>query len=65
MRALEQTFHDTHRRVFAVDEPGQYLECLVWKSRATAVTAKPCGQRALRVESGDGDVVKHGAGVLP
>jgi N-methylhydantoinase A len=41
MRALEQTFHDTHRRVFAVDEPGQYLECLVWKSRATAVTRKP------------------------
>jgi N-methylhydantoinase A len=41
VRALEQTFHDTHRRVFAVDEPGQYLECLVWKSRATAVTAKP------------------------
>lgn len=41
VRALEQTFHDTHRRVFAVDEPGQYLECLVWKSRATAVTNKP------------------------
>ena len=41
LRALENTFHETHRRVFAVDEPGQYLECLVWKSRATAVTAKP------------------------
>ncbi|MCA9876925.1 MAG: hydantoinase/oxoprolinase family protein [Thermomicrobiales bacterium] len=41
VQALEQTFHETHRRVFAVDEPGQYLECLVWKSRATAVTAKP------------------------
>ncbi len=41
VKALEQTFHETHRRVFAVDEPGQYLECLVWKSRATAVTAKP------------------------
>jgi N-methylhydantoinase A len=59
VRALEQTFHDTHRRVFAVDEPGQYLECLVWKSRATAVTAKPAvSARAL--ESGDGDMVKHG-----
>ena len=41
MQALEQTFHETHRRVFAVDEPGQYLECLVWKARATAVTVKP------------------------
>jgi N-methylhydantoinase A len=41
VRALEETFHETHRRVFAVAEPGQYLECLVWKARATAVTAKP------------------------
>lgn len=41
VKALEETFHETHRRVFAVDEPGQYLECLVWKSRATAVTRKP------------------------
>ena len=58
VRALEQTFHDTHRRVFAVDEPGQYLECLVWKSRATAVTAKP-SVSARAVESADGDMVKH------
>jgi N-methylhydantoinase A len=41
VRALEDTFHATHRRVFAVEEPGQYLECLIWKSRATAVTSKP------------------------
>ncbi len=41
VEALEDTFHAVHRRVFAVDEPGQYLECLVWKSRATAVTRKP------------------------
>ena len=54
VRALEQTFHETHRRVFAVDEPGQYLECLVWKSRATAVTAKP-SVSAREVESVDGD----------
>ncbi|MBA3451248.1 MAG: hydantoinase/oxoprolinase family protein [Chloroflexia bacterium] len=53
VRALEQTFHDTHRRVFAVDEPGQYLECLVWKARATAVTAKP-SVSARDVESTDG-----------
>ena len=58
VRALEQTFHDTHRRVFAVDEPGQYLECLVWKSRATAVTAKP-SVSARTVESADGDMEKH------
>src|SRR5690606_39251665 len=30
-----------HRRIFAVDEPGQNLECLVWKVRATAELAKP------------------------
>ncbi|MCC6313279.1 MAG: hydantoinase/oxoprolinase family protein [Thermomicrobiales bacterium] len=41
VRALEETFHATHRRVFAVEEPGQYLECLVWKARATADTRKP------------------------
>ena len=27
--------------VFAVREPGQYLECLLWKARATAVLEKP------------------------
>ncbi len=41
VRALEDTFHATHRRVFAVEEPGQYLECLIWKSRAIAETRKP------------------------
>ncbi|MDO8211743.1 hydantoinase/oxoprolinase family protein [Conexibacter sp. CPCC 206217] len=39
--AVEDAFHATHRRIFAVDEPGQYLECLVWKVRATAELAKP------------------------
>jgi N-methylhydantoinase A len=41
VRALEEAFHDTHERVFAVREPGQYLECLLWKARASAVLAKP------------------------
>jgi N-methylhydantoinase A len=41
VRALEQAFHATHERIFAVSEPGQYLECLLWKARATAVLAKP------------------------
>jgi N-methylhydantoinase A len=39
--ALEDAFHDVHERVFAVREPGQYLECLTWKARATATLAKP------------------------
>jgi N-methylhydantoinase A len=51
--ALEERFHAIHRRVFAVDEPGQYLECLVWKSRATAVTTKP-SVSARRIETPDG-----------
>lgn len=38
---LEDAFHETHERVFAVREPGQYLECLLWKVRATAVPRKP------------------------
>jgi N-methylhydantoinase A len=39
--ALEAAFHDAHERVFAVREPGQYLECLTWKVRATALLSKP------------------------
>jgi N-methylhydantoinase A len=39
--ALEDAFHTIHERVFAVSEPGQYLECLVWKARATAELVKP------------------------
>ena len=39
--ALEEAFHGVHEKVFAVREPGQYLECLVWKTRSTAVAAKP------------------------
>ncbi len=41
VNALEEAFHATHERVFAVREPGQYLECLLWKSRATAELEKP------------------------
>jgi N-methylhydantoinase A len=39
--ALEEAFHETHERVFAVREPGQYLECLLWKVRARAELDKP------------------------
>jgi N-methylhydantoinase A len=41
VRAVEEAFHATHERIFAVREPGQYLECLLWKVRATAVLVKP------------------------
>jgi N-methylhydantoinase A len=39
--ALEEAFHAAHERVFAVREPGQYLECLLWRVRATAELSKP------------------------
>jgi N-methylhydantoinase A len=39
--ALVDAFHDVHERVFAVKEPGQYVECLYWKGRATAALEKP------------------------
>jgi N-methylhydantoinase A len=41
VRTVEESFHATHERIFAVREPGQYLECLLWKVRATAVLDKP------------------------
>jgi N-methylhydantoinase A len=41
LRAIEEAFHETHERVFAVREPGQHLECLLWKVRATAALTKP------------------------
>ncbi len=41
VRTVEEAFHATHERIFAVREPGQYLECLLWKVRATAVLDKP------------------------
>ncbi len=41
VRGVEEAFHATHERIFAVREPGQYLECLLWKARATAVLEKP------------------------
>jgi N-methylhydantoinase A len=41
VRGVEEAFHATHERIFAVREAGQYLECLLWKARATAVLEKP------------------------
>jgi N-methylhydantoinase A len=34
-------FHRVHERVFAVAEPGQHIECIYWKGRATARLPKP------------------------
>lgn len=34
-------FHDVHERVFAVKEPGAYLECLLWGVYTTLETTKP------------------------
>jgi N-methylhydantoinase A len=39
--AMIEGFHAVHERVFAVREPGQYVECLYWKGRATASLTKP------------------------
>jgi N-methylhydantoinase A len=49
---LEEDFHETHERVFAVREPGQHLECLLWKVRATAALEKP-EMRPRELPSGD------------
>jgi N-methylhydantoinase A len=43
---LEQAFHATHERVFAVSEPGQRVECLTWKGRASVALPKPAAPRA-------------------
>jgi N-methylhydantoinase A len=39
-------FHRVHERVFAVSEPGQHIECIYWKGRATARLNKPGLARA-------------------
>lgn len=38
---MVEDFHDVHERVFAIKEPGQHLECVYWKGRATALLPKP------------------------
>ncbi|MDQ6816096.1 MAG: hydantoinase/oxoprolinase family protein [Actinomycetota bacterium] len=41
VEAMIDGFHHVHERVFAVSEPGQYIECIYWKGRATALLRKP------------------------
>lgn len=38
---IVEDFHAAHERVFAVKEPGQYIECIQWRARATGELAKP------------------------
>ncbi len=50
-RRWSEGFHRVHERVFAVSEPGQHIECIYWKGRATArlreagVGARGAGRR--------------------
>ena len=39
--ALHEEFHYQHKKVFAVNDPSQHIECLVWKLRVAAVLEKP------------------------
>jgi len=59
VRALEEAFHATHERAFAVREPGQYLECLLWKARATAVLEKPLVRSREPAEAAEAEPAGH------
>ncbi len=39
--AMVAAFHAVHERVFAVQEPGQQIECVYWKGRLTAFLDRP------------------------
>jgi N-methylhydantoinase A len=41
VEAMVAAFHDAHERVFAVKEPGQRVECLYWKGRASVRLPDP------------------------
>jgi N-methylhydantoinase A len=51
--SLVDGFHAVHERVFAVSEPGQHVECIYWKARATARLPKPT---VGKVDRSNGDV---------
>jgi N-methylhydantoinase A len=59
LRGLEDAFHQVHERVFAVREPGQYLECLIWKARATAELEKPQVRSRSATGVGEADAADH------
>ncbi len=41
VEALVEAFHAIHQRVFAVNDPGQAVECLNWRGRLRARVAPP------------------------
>ncbi len=41
MAELVENFHEAHERVYAVKEPGQFIECIYWRVRATGKIPKP------------------------
>ena len=49
---LVEAFHEVHERVFAVNEPGQRIECLYWKGRATVRLPNPPLTRRGRATAG-------------
>jgi len=38
---LVDDFHEVHERVYAIKEPGQYVECVYWRVKATGLMPKP------------------------
>jgi N-methylhydantoinase A len=38
---LLDNFHEVHERFYGIKEPGQYIECICWKVRATGLTPSP------------------------
>lgn len=52
VKAFEDAFHHVHKRLFAVDQPDQFVECINWRVRARQVERKPSLPRGERI---DGD----------
>jgi len=40
LRRLVEDFHEVHEKVFAIREPGQFIECVQWSTRAVAEMPK-------------------------
>jgi N-methylhydantoinase A len=41
VKAFENEFHRVHKRLFAVDQPDQSVECINWRARARQIRSKP------------------------
>lgn len=53
MAQLIDDFHNVHEKVFAIKEPGQYIECIFWRAKAIGEIPKP---KIKEAPSGDEDV---------